>query len=76
MGETTDQIRGEIEAKRAQLGQNLSALERRVKDAADWRKQYEQRPLHAAGIAFGAGLVFALLLGPGGDSRRRRQRVV
>jgi len=50
------------------LGENLGTLERKVKDATDWRKQFQDRPFSVMGVAFGAGLILAAIIGGG---RRR-----
>lgn len=62
MGETAEQIRNQIDAKREELGANLSNLERRVRDLADWRKQVSNRPMTAIGTMFGVGLLMSLML--------------
>jgi hypothetical protein len=66
MGETTDQIRDEIETQREQLGENLHQLEAKVKQTVDWRAQFEERPMLGLGLAFGTGFVLSLML-PGGS---------
>lgn len=66
--ETAEQIRSKIEEKREELGQNLGSLEQRVKDVGDWRKQVSDHPFEALGVAFGAGMILAALIG--GEKRR------
>jgi hypothetical protein len=53
MGETPDDIRNDVERVRARLGQNLNALESRVKSEFDLRVQYERRPWAFLGALFG-----------------------
>jgi ElaB/YqjD/DUF883 family membrane-anchored ribosome-binding protein len=57
--ETAEQIRQKIEEKREELGANLGTLEQKVKDVANWRKQFRERPFSALGVAFGAGVLLA-----------------
>ena len=68
MGETTNQIEGEIAQKRSELGDNLIELKQRAKAAVDWRSQVEKRPGTMLAVAFGGGVVlsalFSALRGP------------
>lgn len=70
MGETTEQIRDEIETQRQELGENLHQLEDKVKETMDWRAQFEQRPMAGMGIAFAGGFLLSMML-PGGKSGSR-----
>ncbi len=63
--DTAEQIKTRIHAKREELEENLDNLERKVKDAADWRKQFHERPFAGLGLAFAAGLVAASMFGRG-----------
>ncbi|PWU01066.1 MAG: hypothetical protein C5B51_23790 [Terriglobia bacterium] len=67
MGERSDQIARRIEETRGDLGSNLRELETKVKDAADWRKQFQKSPLTMIAIALGGGLLLSRVLG--GSSR-------
>ena len=69
--ETAEQIKHKIEEKRGELGANLGTLEQKVKDVTDWRKQFQDRPFSAMGVAFGAGMILAAIVGEG---RRRGRR--
>jgi ElaB/YqjD/DUF883 family membrane-anchored ribosome-binding protein len=62
MGEESDQIKKHIEEKRHELGTHLNELEYRVQSVTDWRMQVRHHPGTALGIAFGGGLLLALLL--------------
>ena len=62
MAETSTQIEQEIEQTRAQLGSNLEELENKVKDIADWRRQFRRNPFTMMGVAFGGGLLLATLM--------------
>jgi len=68
VGQTSGEIKDQIDQQREQLGQNLAQLEQKVKDSVDWRTQFEQRPMAGVGLAFGAGVLLSLLM-PGGDSK-------
>lgn len=61
MVETPDQIEGRIREERGRLGRNLTELEGRVRDAANWRTHFNRHPLAVMGAAFGAGLLAAQL---------------
>ncbi len=69
MGQTASQIESHIQDKRADLSFNLQELEYRVKSAADWRRQFRNRPAAFLGAAFGGGMLLAALTSSG---RRRR----
>jgi hypothetical protein len=75
MGERSDQITREIEETRGDLGSNLQELETKVKDATDWRRQFQKSPLTMIGIAFGGGILLSRALGGSSNpSRRYRSR--
>jgi hypothetical protein len=71
MGERSDQITRKIEQTRGELGENLQELESKVKDATDWRKQFQKNPLAMIGIAFGGGVFLSRVLGGSSRSHRR-----
>jgi len=77
MGERTDQIEQHIKRQRDELEDNFSELERKVKDAFDWRTQFHEHPGTMLGVALvGGALVGALLPSRSGvtakvTSRRR-----
>jgi hypothetical protein len=73
MGERSDQIEEQIHRTRADLRDNLSELEDKIKSAFDWRTQFEERPLTALTVAVGGGMLLAALLPRGGHRRRRRE---
>ena len=62
MGEASDQIRKHIDEMRDKRGSHLNELEYRVKSATDWRAQVLKQPGKAVAVAFGAGLLLALML--------------
>jgi uncharacterized protein DUF3618 len=72
MGERPDQIEREIVETRNQLTDNVGALERKVKDAVDWRTQFQQRPGTLLAMAFGGGALLCALLPSPRRSRRSR----
>lgn len=59
MGERTDQIEQHIKRQRDELEDNFSELERKVRDAFDWRTQFQEHP----GMMLGAALVGGALVG-------------
>jgi hypothetical protein len=71
MGERTDQIETHIEQTRETLGSNLHELERKIKDATDWRQQFQKNPITLIGVAFGGGVLLASMLG-----RQKRRRYI
>jgi hypothetical protein len=63
MGEETDEIERHIREQRHELGQNISELQRKVKDTLNWRMQFEQHPVAMLGMALGGGLLLSRILG-------------
>ena len=78
MRETSAEIIQEIEGYRSHLGENLNALESRVREATTWRTYYNRHPYLFVGTALGGGLLLSGILSnkrSGGDyqgSQRRR----
>ena len=72
MGEQSNDLERHIEDRRKRLNNNLCELERKAKDALDWRVQVEQRPGTMIGLAFGAGILLSAVLGGTGSSTRRK----
>jgi hypothetical protein len=70
MVENSEQVERRIAERRNSLSNDISELERKAKEAVDWRAQVEQRPGTMMGIAFGVGILLAAILG--GGSRRLR----
>jgi hypothetical protein len=71
MGEKPDQIERHIKNQRAELSDNISALEEKVKGAFDWRTQFQERPAALMGAAFVGGAILAAVL-PSTSSVTRR----
>jgi hypothetical protein len=82
VGEKTDQLRQEIEAKRGDAAEKIGQIEdkvaetvgqvkEQVRETFDWRHQVEQKPLVALGVAFVGGMVLAGAVGGGDDNSRR-----
>lgn len=67
MGQTTDQLRHRIEDQRDQFEDNINELEGRVRNATDWRAQFDERPMVMIAAAFGGGALLGMLLGGGSD---------
>jgi len=78
MGQTTDQLRQEIDAKRDDAAQKIDQIEQKVdaaaqqvKDKIDWRRQVDDNPMLALGAAFIGGMVLGGVLGGGDDNGRQ-----
>ena len=69
MDETSDQIERHIQETRNDLDDNLNELGDKVKNAVDWRAQFEERPGTMLGLAFAGGILLSALLSPGRRSR-------
>jgi hypothetical protein len=69
MGQTSDDIRYDVERARERLGANLNELEYRIKSELDWRVQFRRHPWAFLGAAF--GLAFLIGLAISGGPRRR-----
>lgn len=63
MDERPDQIEDHIRSTQRELGSNLQELENKVKDATNWRVQFERHPVAFLGIAFAGGLLLSAGLG-------------
>ena len=72
MGEQSNDLERHIEDRRNRLNENISELERKAKDALDWRVQVEQRPGTMIGLAFGAGILLSAVLGGTRSSTSRK----
>ena len=68
MDERPDEIEDHIKSTQRELGSNLQELENKVKDATDWRVQFERHPMALLGAAFAGGILLSAGLG----GRRRR----
>jgi hypothetical protein len=73
MGERSDEIEERINRTRGELSENFSELEEKVRNAFDWRAQFEERPMAFLAVAFGGGVLASAVL-PG--ARRGRRQVV
>jgi hypothetical protein len=69
MGQTSDDIRNDLERVRSRLGADLNELEYRVKSELDWRVQFRRRPWAFIGAAFGVAFLVGLAIS--GGLRRR-----
>ena len=72
MTETPNEIMEEIQSYRSHLGEDLSTLESRVRDAATWQTYYNRHPYLFVGTALGGGLLLSGILPSkrGGDRIR------
>jgi hypothetical protein len=78
MTETPNEIMEEIEGYRSHLGEDLTALEARVRDATTWRTYYNRHPYLFVGTALGGGLLLSGILSNrrGGNQPSRYETVV
>ncbi len=65
MDETTNQIEQHIRRTRDNLSENFNELGDKVKDAVDWRTQFDQRPGVMLAVAFGVGVLASALVPSG-----------
>jgi hypothetical protein len=70
--EQPEQIEDHIRTTRRELGSNLQELEHRVKDATNWRVQFDRHP----GVMLGIALAGGILLSAGLSGRSRRTATV
>jgi hypothetical protein len=63
MGQTVDQIEGQIEDSREDLRSNLDQLGQKVNSAVDWRRKFRASPGAVLAVAFGGGLILANVVG-------------
>ena len=63
MTQTAGEIIDEIEGYRSHLGEDLTTLESRVRDATTWRTYYDRNPYLFVGTAFGGGLLLSAMFG-------------
>jgi hypothetical protein len=64
VGEDTNQIEQEIRERRSDLGRNLTELEDKARQLADWRTYFRDHPKVFLGAAIGAGVALALTTVP------------
>jgi len=62
MGETPDELKRQVEQTRSRLDQDLNQLEYHVREAADWRFQFNRHPWVFVGAAFGGALLLSLMI--------------
>jgi len=62
MTETPNEIMQEIEGYRSHLGEDLTTLQSRVRDATTWRTYYDRHPYLFVGTALGGGLLLSSIL--------------
>jgi len=63
MGEYSEQLERQIEERRKSLDNDIDELERKAKNAVNWRVQFDEHPGTMLGLAFGAGALLAALFG-------------
>jgi hypothetical protein len=62
MGETSDEIVRRIRETRNDLSENIDELQDKVKNAVDWKAQFEQHPGAMLGLAFAGGVLLSAVL--------------
>ena len=62
MDQRTNQVVGEIVDARTALDRDLTVLEQRVQQEANWRVQLRKHPMLALGCCAAAGFLLAALL--------------
>jgi len=74
MGEKSDRIEQHIHEERNELGGHIHELQEKVKNAVDWRAQFQQRPMTMIGVAFGGGALLSAFLRHKPPRHRRSAR--
>ena len=69
MDEHTNQIEREIAAERRQLDRNLTELEMKAQQLADWRTHYRKHPTVLLGVALSGGFLVGAMARRGRNSR-------
>lgn len=69
-----DELEREIADEQEALGENLAELEHQAKELVDWRAQVRKNPRTMLGLAFGGGVLLAVLAGAGGGRSGARMR--
>jgi ElaB/YqjD/DUF883 family membrane-anchored ribosome-binding protein len=62
MDQRTARIVKDIAEDRQRLGDNIAELERKLRQAADWRSYYARNPWTMLGVALGGGFLVAGIL--------------
>lgn len=62
MDERTGRLVGEISRERQRLADNVAELEHKLRDAANWRTHFAQRPWKMLGLALAGGFLLSSLL--------------
>lgn len=63
MDKSSEQLAAHIESTRRELGNNLEELEGKVKDATNWRVQFQRHPMMLIGVAFAGGVLLSAIFG-------------
>jgi ElaB/YqjD/DUF883 family membrane-anchored ribosome-binding protein len=71
MDQRTAGIVKDIAEDRQRLGDNIAELERKLRQAADWRSNYARNPWTKLGVALAGGFLVAGILGSMCHSRNR-----
>lgn len=63
MDEKPDQIIGQIETHREELGRNLDELQNKVRRSTDWKTYFDRNPMLMLGAALGGGILLGSMVG-------------
>lgn len=61
----SDQAQEKVQETKDQVQEKVEQVQQSVKDAADWRQQFDKRPMVGLGVAFGGGFLLAGIMGGG-----------
>lgn len=64
MDERTSQIVSHLSEQRQRLGDNVVELQRKVREATNWRACFRRRPWLALGLALGGSVLLSVLFLP------------
>jgi ElaB/YqjD/DUF883 family membrane-anchored ribosome-binding protein len=65
----SDQAHEKVQETKDQVQEKIEEVQQKVQDAADWRQQFDKRPMVGLGVAFGGGFLLAGLLGGGSKKK-------
>src|SRR5690606_31465636 len=67
--DTTGEMQHKVEDVQQQVQDKVGEVQTKLKNATDWRAQFDQRPMVGLAVAFGGGVLLASMMG-GGDKDR------
>jgi hypothetical protein len=75
MAQEPNEIRQHMNEERARLGDDLHEIDRRVKDAFDWKAWYRKNTVTMLGVAAASGFLLSMAIG-GRSSKNRGEPLV